>query len=365
MSHFTTKKVLIVPLDWGLGHATRCIPLIRSFKDLGWEVEIGAEGAVAALLKGEFPEIKIHSITGYRITYGENGRYFLWKMFIQIPRLLSAIYAERRWLKRLLRKESYGLLVSDNRYGLYHSTIPSVLLTHQLRIQLPIKWFENILEVMHAGLIKRFTVCWVPDSLVEPNLAGRLSHPVQVQSRKNRYVGLLSRYSPPTQTNSFKYEFCFLISGPEPQRGMLIQAIKSMAHEFTSASILLCGQPDVEIREQMGDLFIRSHAKGEELLQIIQQSKYVVGRSGYTTMMEMAALQKKCIFIPTPGQTEQEYLAELHNGNGYAAAIQQDSFSYQSLHIAKQSLVSNWPNYQFFSTQNLKELLDLLKTEVL
>lgn len=363
MPNFMTKKVLIIPLDWGLGHATRCIPLIRSFKELGWQVDIGAEGAVASLITGELPEIKIHPITGYRITYGTNGKYFLWKMFTQLPRLLFSIYSERKWLECLLKNESYDLIISDNRYGLYHSKIPSVFITHQLRIQLPIKWMENTLERFHASLIKRFTICWIPDVMQEPSLAGSLSHSIHHSGLHKQYLGLLSRYSSPVESTDYKFEFCFLISGPEPQRGMLVQSIKSIANEFTSPSILLCGEPNVELQEQMGELCIQSHAKGEELLQIIQQSKYVVARSGYTTMMEMAALQKKCVFIPTPGQTEQEYLAHLHSGKGYAEAIQQDAFSFQLLKKSSQELVSSWPKYVLFNRNRLKELIELLEME--
>lgn len=358
MSNFTTKKVLIVPLDWGLGHATRCIPLIRSFLENGWKVQLGAEGAVASLLRAEFPDIHIHPIPGYRVTYTENGRFFLWKMLIQLPRLLYIIYAERRWLQKLLNRESYDLVVSDNRYGLYHKSTPSVIITHQLRIQLPIQWMEDYLEKVHSKFIKRFDACWIPDVKGGQSLAGQLSHTSEQSNFQYKYLGLLSRYTSTIQSVGYQFEFCFLISGPEPQRAMLEQAIRSFAKEFKKPSILFCGQPGELHQEQLGELVVRSHALGRELLEAIQQSRFIVARSGYTTMMEMAILNKQCIFIPTPGQTEQEYLAQLHNRKGYASFIRQEQLNFENLSMAAQELQSSWPSYALFTSSLLKELTD-------
>jgi UDP:flavonoid glycosyltransferase YjiC (YdhE family) len=319
------KKVLIAPLDWGLGHATRCIPLIHELNHLGCEVLLGASGQQAKLLQREFSDLPVVPVPDYGIKYSSQKTGFGWKMVAQLPRIRKAIHRERRWLKNLLVHYPLHAVISDNRFGLHHPEIKSVIMTHQLRIRSPFNPFsENLLQKTNYHFIKKFDQCWVVDFEGEDNLAGRLSHPDKMPPVPVRYIGALSRFHYQKNVET-KYDLLVLISGPEPQRGHFETLILEQIRGLPIRALVVSGEP--------GNLYDRTisptirqvnHLDSNSLNEVLLQSKLVICRSGYTSVMDMVKLRKKAILVPTPGQTEQEYLAKRLMEKKHFLAISQD-----------------------------------------
>jgi len=221
LDNINIHRVLIAPLDWGLGHATRCIPIIQSFQALNIEVVIAAEGACANLLSKEFPNTRLIPLRGYRVQYAKSAMGLMGKLLLQVPKILSSIRSEHRWLEKIITEEKIDLVISDNRYGLYSKNIPSVFITHQLLIKAPFRFLEQIIQKINYRYINRFSICWVPDAASnEINLAGVLSHPSKLPEIPVSYLGIVSRIKA-TELKENKYNYCFLLSGPEPQRTIL------------------------------------------------------------------------------------------------------------------------------------------------
>ncbi len=328
---YKKHKVLIVPLDWGLGHATRCIPIISALLQNGHDVLIGAENAQAILLEQAFPQLTIIPINGYRVKYSKHRLFFALNLLAQLPRLIFTIQREHEWLNKIVDKENISLVISDNRYGLHHATIPSIFITHQLAIKAPFALIENILQSINYSYINRFSQCWVPDMQVPPGIAGVLSHPATMPSIPVHYINLLSRFKPIATT--IEYDICVLLSGPEPQRSILEGLILQQVGQLPLSVLLVRGRPadsdsrnfsNNNVLQVPANVKVVHHLDTDALGQAIQQSKIVICRSGYTTLMELLPLKKKMILIPTPGQTEQEYLGEVLMNNGFAYMVKQE-----------------------------------------
>lgn len=301
-------SILVAPLDWGLGHATRCIPLIYALQNLGASVILAAEGATAALLQNEFPAAVILPLTGYRISYSKNKSTFFLKLLSQVPGIYFTIKKENKWLKKIVKEYSIDAVISDNRMGLYHKQVPCVYITHQLYIETGIGRLNRLLQKMHYKFINRFTQCWVPDAAGQQNLAGILSHPQELPLVPIKYLGILSRFK--KQEQPLVNDLLILLSGPEPQRTIFENILLKQLQNNAFAVILVRGLP-LEKKEitAPGNLKIINHLSACELSTYIQQSKWILARAGYSTIMDLATLQKKAILVPTPGQGEQEYLA--------------------------------------------------------
>ncbi|MDE3234446.1 MAG: glycosyl transferase family 28 [Bacteroidota bacterium] len=329
--------MLIAPLDWGLGHATRCIPITKSLINNGFNVLIAASGAQQKLLQKEFPAIEIIHIDGYNIQYATSKKWLPFKILWQLPKIFKAIRAEHRWLNRLMHERKIDYIISDNRYGLWNKKIISVFITHQLRIKAPFTWLEALMQKINYHHINRFNVCWVPDAPpAQMPIGGDLSHPLQKPAITVSYIGLLSRFSLPTATTKeFTYDFCILLSGPEPQRTLLEQKLLSQIKDTRYSVVLIQGKPSLSPAEALNEsVRIISHLPGESLQKILQQSEFIISRSGYTTVMEVIALQKKAIFIPTPRQTEQEFLAKELMDKQLCYSVSQERFSWDEVVVA-------------------------------
>lgn len=317
-SKFTLTKItnisvaLVAPLDWGLGHTTRCIPVIRQLQQYGFKVIVAAEGAQATILTQEFPDITIISLAGYRIQYTQHKRWLALKILQQVPKIMHTIRQEHNWLQKIVVKHNIQLIISDNRFGLWHPTVTSVFLTHQLAIQAPLGWLRKLLQLVNYKHINHFHHCWIPDmESSEANIAGKLSHPAQLPSTPVQYIGPLSRFSDSTpSTAPFHYKWLFILSGPEPQRSLLEAKLLTVAAKLNAAVYILRARPGaVDLPEVPSNCTIVNHLASSEIEQLFYKSEFIVTRSGYTTVMELLSLRKKAVLIPTPGQTEQEYLA--------------------------------------------------------
>jgi UDP-N-acetylglucosamine transferase subunit ALG13 len=334
-------RILVAPLDWGLGHATRCIPVINELRRQGCDVWVAGEGPQEMLLKQEFPDLPFIPLPGYRVNYAQSASGMLWSMFSQSGKILAAIKQENNWMKKMVSEHGFDAVISDNRYGLYHKNIRSVFITHQLTIKSPLgKWTEKLLQKINYHYINRFSACWVPDEGGENNLAGELSHPIKKPGTPIRYIGPLSRSktqheisSSPLEPVPLKREaggkdhLLIILSGPEPQRTILEnKIIEDIAHYPATATIVR-GLPAVStIIPSTNSIKFYNHLPAEELNKEMSLAEYIISRSGYSSIMDITKLQKKSILIPTPGQTEQEYLGQYLLQKEFALCISQKEF---------------------------------------
>lgn len=323
-------NVLIAPLDWGLGHATRCIPIINELLQLNCTIIIAADGATASLLKAEFKNSSFIYLKGYQMSYSRNKKGFAFSIFKQVPKIINRIYSEQFWLKSIIKNYSIDGVISDNRFGLYTRKIPCIYLTHQLAVQTGNQFLGVMVQKIHYHFIKKYSQCWVPD-FEKDGLAGKLSHPKKLP-KNVLYIGPLSRFEKRDNLESV-YDLFISISGPEPQRSIFEKLILSQLSNFNGKVLLLRGLPlSKEILIPPNNrVIIKNHLSAQELNTAIEQSKMFISRSGYTTIMDLVKLNKNAVLVPTPGQTEQEYLAQYLMEKGYFMAVEQSNFILENI----------------------------------
>ncbi len=304
------KKVLITPLDWGLGHATRCIPLISYFLSLNCEVTIAASPASKALLQTEFPALEFFNLNSYNIVYSRKKRWMPFKILLQTPKILRAVNQEHEWLKNLLATKHFDAIISDNRYGFYSEKVFSVFITHQLQIKTSLNFAKNFMRKKTYKRINKFNECWVPDFEGNLNIAGNLSHPKTLPKIPVKYIGMLSRFKPKVHLNNV-YKYLIIISGPEPQRTIFEEKVFAFAKLNKEKILIVRGKPEEKSSiEENFNCTICNHLTTAKMEDAFNASEFIISRCGYTSVMEILSLQKRSILIPTPGQTEQEYLAK-------------------------------------------------------
>ena len=322
--------MLVAPLDWGLGHSTRLIPIIERLIETGCTVIIAAEGKQKTLLELEFPQLLFIPLTGYRVQYTKSKRLLPIKILGQLPKISKSIKKEHQWLKETVSVQSIDAVISDNRYGLWHSTIPSIFITHQLQVKGPNKWIEILMRKVNYQHINRFTACWVPDFEGIPNLAGSLSHPEELPLIPIKYVGALSRFEL-RKNVEIKYDLLIILSGPEPQRTILEERLLIELKRFQGTALFVRGLPGSNQQvDSFNKVSIVNHLPATELELAFQQSNLIIARAGYTTVMDVVKLHKKSILIPTPGQTEQEYLAIHLQQQNICLSFRQKDFNLQT-----------------------------------
>jgi UDP-N-acetylglucosamine transferase subunit ALG13 len=323
-------RILVAPLDWGLGHATRCIPVIYELLSQNIDVWLAGEGPQEILLKKEFPDLPFLYLRGYRVKYGKSGLGLISTIIHQVPHILRTIRRENEWLKKAVEKYQFDAVISDNRYGLYHAGIPCIFITHQLRIKSPFgKWSEKILQKRNYRFINRFTECWIPDEENKNGLAGELSHPTAMPSIPFRYLGILSRFEKGNSAEKKDHLFISL-SGPEPQRTLLENKIVHDIGHYNGTATIVRGLPaEISLIPSTNDIRFYNHLPTEEFNKELRRAEYIISRSGYSTVMDIVTMGKRSILIPTPGQTEQEYLAKYLTVKKIAVCISQKEFDLQ------------------------------------
>lgn len=323
----TSKTILVTPLNWGLGHATRCIPIIRALIRKGYTVIIASDGDALYLLQKEFPNLTSLSLPGYDITYAKKGKRFRLKLLSQLPHIFLTIQKEHRAIREIVKKHNIDGIISDNRLGAYCKDIPTVFLTHQLQIfSGNTSW---ITTKMHQKFIKKFNECWVPDREGAHNLSGKLGHP-ENSTLNIKYIGTLSRFHKKNLPQI--YDVLILLSGPEPQRTLLEEQLRGALPQYKGRVLFVRGMVEKEVRsEQKNSVTFVNYLTSDALESAINQSKVVLSRSGYTTIMDLAQLGKKAFFIPTPGQYEQEYLAKYLDKKRWVPHAPQDKFRFEML----------------------------------
>lgn len=309
------KRVLVCPLDWGIGHATRCVPVIRILQEEGFEVIVAADKRPLEFLRREFPEIRFFRFPGVPIRYSKSNRMAL-RMLRLAPSLLQSIKEEHKILRYIVDQTNADLVISDNRYGCWHTKIPSIILTHQLNIQVPsrLRFLQRLLNRISNHFISKFDECWIPDFELHRGLASNLSHPAKLPPHAH-YVGILSRFAgwsdPRVDLTPPVFELLVMLSGPEPQRTMLEERIIAQLLNITLRTAIVRGVPESDEEYVVdGRIHIFSHLETDRMKSLILSSELIICRSGYSSIMDLVTLGKRAIFIPTPGQTEQEWLAK-------------------------------------------------------
>lgn len=316
------KRILVAPLNWGLGHATRCIPIVEALENHDFEPVIASDGIALALLKKEFPHLQTLELPSYKIEYAQNGENFKWKLFKQIPNMFTAVRNERKVVENWLEQHNIDCIISDNRLGVHSKKVPSVFITHQLNVLTGnTSWLTT---KIHHLFIKKFDQCWVPDTAEKPNLSGKLGH-LEDNSLNIKYIGPLSRIRK-KQVEKI-YDLMVILSGPEPQRTLLENKLKEELRNYEGNIIFIRGVVEEEQKiTKRFNITCYNYMNTEELELAFNQSRMVLCRSGYTTIMDLAKLGKKAFFIPTPGQYEQEYLAKKLKKKGLVPSCKQDDF---------------------------------------
>lgn len=356
-------RILVAPLDWGLGHTTRCIPIIKLLLQSGVTVVLAAEGAGSILLKQEFPHLQILPLDGYRVRYSQSKKTFAISIFFQLPKITAAINREHKWLQKTAKAHNIDAVISDNRLGLYLKDFPCIYITHQLNIITGYSWLNRLVQKVHYKFINYYNACWVPDVAHSKNLAGNLSHPVVLPTIPVSYCGVLSRFSD-SNPEPIISSLLVILSGPEPQRSLFESLLIPQLKNFDGSVVLVRGLPGSDSTIQINsDTIVFNHLPAATLEQYVHGATMIIARSGYSTVMDITAAKRNAILVPTPGQTEQEYLATYLKQQGrFYSENQQDFLLGESLEKAKHFYESNTPAEQYnFNTQPIMDWLSNLK----
>ncbi len=309
----SSKRILVAALNWGLGHATRSIPIIDALLAAEVEPFLAADGAALEVLKRQYPELPSIELPSYDIHYRYDNMFI--NMGLQLPKILSVIHKERSFVASIISKYKIDALISDNRYGVYHPEKPSILLTHQLFPKIPNRLVSYFVHKMSQRILGSFDMIWVPDYEEEAlSLSGALSHGQSLKCPL-RYLGPLSRLKTPQQQIAKQnYAIVALLSGPEPQRSYLERKLIQQLSAMPQRSLLIRGQPLAEDQDNLQgspNLTIQAFMQGDALAAKLLAADWVIARSGYSSLMDFVQLGlKQVLFVPTPGQTEQLYLAQ-------------------------------------------------------
>jgi len=350
------QKICIAPLDWGLGHATRCISLAKALMQLNYQIFIASEGYHEAILREALPEATFLPLAGYRIQYSKNAKWFLLKIIAQLPKIIFTVYYERNWLRKMHKQFKFDVIIADNRFGFYHKKVPSVFITHQLNIQTGYNWTNKLIQIVQYRYIKKFSALWIPDIEGSDNYAGILSNPLHKPSMPTWYMGALSRLSTSTTGAFNQIKFLGIVSGPEPQRTLFENALWIQGNAGDAAFAMVAGRPMSNNEPTIslnGKLY--PHANGTDLVGLIESTECIIFRGGYTSLMELIPFKKKLIIIPTPGQTEQQYLASWWESHHWAICFEQEVFDLKEALSKAATLEFAQPSFIPFSTETLKD----------
>lgn len=330
------KKVLICPLNWGLGHASRDVEIIHHLIEKGFEVIIGADKASLLFLQEHFPKSKSVVIPSNTISYPARSA-MAFKMLILSPKLLWGIFKEHQLLKKIIKQYQVEIVISDNRYGLWNKMVHSIFITHQLWIKSPkkLRFTESFINKINHWFINKYDECWVPDFVGEDNLAGELSHPDK-KPQNLKYIGILSRFKPEileTLTDSENtnrsltensFDILAILSGPEPQRTLFENKLLGELSKTNYKALIVQGKLAEASKPNHKNSRFVNHLATKNLNDLIKKTPIIICRSGYSSIMDLVTLNKSAILVPTPGQTEQEYLAIVLSNKNWFYSVSQN-----------------------------------------
>ncbi|MBC7553668.1 MAG: glycosyl transferase family 28 [Taibaiella sp.] len=344
MTKKNLKRILLAPLDWGLGHTARCLPLIRHLQLTGSHVTAAVNHWQRSFIESNCSGIDFTNLDGYNVTYAAGRNLNKIKIAAQVPAICKAITREQKWLQQQVKTLQPDGIISDNRYGIYHPDIPSVIITHQLHVLTGMgKAADSSIQKIHFRLLSKFNQIWVPDVEGATNLAGTLSHPATLPDN-TRYIGPLSQMeAADTEATNGGY-LLILLSGPEPQRTLLSAILWRQALQHEGKIIFVEGN---ELAQRPAgvpaNITWHNRLAGTALQHALRNASMVICRSGYSTIMDLISAGKRAILIPTPGQTEQEYLGHNLNEQGIMLSRAQESFQLQPALTAAGKFPYNFP----------------------
>lgn len=348
------KRILVTPLDWGLGHATRCIPVINELLTRKCEVMIASSGVPATLLKHEFPQLQHFNLPGYNPVYPTGGG-MVGKMGLQLPKFVNAIWQEHEAVNRLVKEYHIEVIISDNRYGCYSASAKSIFITHQLNILMPtaFKWMEGLVNSFNRKQIGKFDECWVPADNNElfPDLL------TVTRGIKPRYMGYLSRLD--KQAVQPKYDILVIASGPSPQREIFADLLYHQVKGLNKRVLLVKGGSGANNLKTTNNVTVIELMASTELNKAVCESELVICRSGYSSVMDLMKLKKNAIFVPTPGQTEQEYVAKVLSEQGIAYSMPQQKFDLQKA-LKEAGHYTGFKNFEVNNTPLAKAIDSIL-----
>ncbi len=337
-------KILVAPLDWGLGHATRCVPIVKEFLRQGAEVELAVVKANAGFFREVFPELRQRVAPGYNVVYPKYGFNMALWLLKNSAHLNAVMRYEKRYAEEMVERHGYDVLFSDNRFAFFSKKAYSVYMTHQRRIAFPpaLVALEGIGIRWHRARMKIFDEVWVPDVETAPGYAGALSHLPSLRGAENapkvKFVGPLSRFDEVAgslkldRINAGKYRVVAVISGVEPARTQFENRLRDILRDVPGDHLMILGKPQAPRRHWTeGNIEFVTHLPTGEFARAVRDADWVISRGGYSTVMDMAYLGAKCIFVPTPGQYEQVVLARDLATAGYAVNIPANRLSVESL----------------------------------
>jgi hypothetical protein len=325
------------------------------------------------MLEKEFDGLQFLDLEGYNVRYPGSGRRFSLLMLRQLPHFLRIIRKEKAWLAHMMKIHHFSAIISDNRYGLYHNKAKSVFITHQLSVISGAGiWVDTILRKIHYAFINRFNTVWIPDAASKPFLSGKLGHPVPLPPQ-SCYLGPISRMIPMDTQEAL--DLMIILSGPEHQRTLLENIILAELRHFSGSYLLVRGLPEGNTQLPLeghyhpqpagssmtdspntgssitGPPFkkaaIVNYLDAEALNRKICSASLVICRSGYTSIMDLVKLKKKAILIPTPGQTEQEYLATYFEKQQIFLSARQDGFNLMKMMDHVKTFPFSFPSPDF------------------
>jgi len=302
---------LVAPLNWGIGHASRCVPIIDALLAEGHHVFLASDGDAKKFLESQYPDLSVRDLPSYQITYPKAGFMFLWHMIRLVPKILKAIKKENKVLANWIPELQLDVVISDNRYGMYSRKIKSIILTHQVRVIVP--FFEAFVCSRVRQMLSNFDDVWVPDNGGLINLSGKLGHS-EVKGITPKYTGILSRMGASLseqKPKNFPFQAGFVLavlSGPEPMRSYFERDLVKQFSSLNRDVVMVGGKLENQVTVKNGNIYSMGFANSAQLKWLMQHSHGIICRSGYSTLMDLVTLRKTAIIVPTPGQTEQEYL---------------------------------------------------------
>lgn len=322
-------RVLVCPLDWGLGHASRCIPVIRVLQRKGFTVLTAGYGDSHILLRQAFPELIHLSLPGFSVKYSRKKSLVL-AVIWQSPSFFFHILKEHLLTSRIVEEQKVDIILSDNRYGVHHKSTHNILITHQLQPISPVDigFLQYVSRWITGWFCRKFNEVWIPDLPGKEKISGILSDSFG-RIMHLRHVGILSRFSGNAlAVPDHLPDILVLISGPEPQRTMLEQLLTGRLSNCGARILVIQGKPGIEhTGSAQSNIRFEPHLSDAKLEPYLQHVPLIIARAGYSTIMDLLRLGRNALLIPTPGQTEQEYLAQRLKGLGYFESLQQDEIN--------------------------------------
>ena len=335
------KKIIIAPLNWGLGHATRCVPIIKELQKSNFTPVIASDGTALQFLIKEFPSLEFFELPSYKISYGRNLK---WSLIRKIPTIVRAVHKERLLIQEYIHQNpDVGGIISDNRFGCYYTKIPSVYITHQLNVLSG--FLTPVTSFFHRRVIRKYNECWIPDE--ENSLySGKLS-----RSSKNlnqKYIGVLSRFK--KQELPQDIDVLILLSGPEPNRTQLEIKLTSIFKTSSKKVYLIQGIVEkTQKTTKENQLTIVNFMLTKQLEHTLNLSKMVICRAGYSSVLDLVSLRKKALLIPTKFQNEQEYLAKYLQQKGYFSFVKERKVNKNTLDVFPEFTPANYQKKVFNS----------------